>query len=102
MAATNPARALGLHASIAGGNRWVVAGGAARQRVANDEAVGGAPHRRERKGPKGRWCVDRTRGEGKKQCDKRVLLVPPAGGALEVLAPLPGGQFGDECRFQLV
>ena len=33
---------------------------------------------------------------------KRVLLVPPAGGALEVLAPLPGGQFGDECRFHLV
>ena len=34
--------------------------------------------------------------------DKRVLLVPPAGGALVVLAPLPGGQFGDECRFHLV
>ena len=55
MAATNPARALGLHASIAGGNRWVVAGGAARQR-GGDEAVGGAHQQGEKRslvcGPK--------------------------------------------------
>ena len=31
--------------------------------------------------------------------DKSVLLVPPP--PLEVLAPLPGGQFGDGCRFPL-
>ena len=61
MAAINPARALGLHASIAGGNRWVVVGGAARRRVAkDDEAVGGAPHRRERK-VVGVWTEEREK-----------------------------------------